>query len=273
MMIRSVLLLAVCVGFLRVAATDAQAPAPAPLKRATAADLKGGAHVYSTYCARCHGIDGTGGMGPPLARPRLRRARDEAAIIGILVDGVPGTAMMAAWSLSEREMRQVAAYVRSLGRRPPEPLPGDPTKGQAVYARLGCAACHIIDGAGAGIGPELTDIGRQRGAPFLRESVLDPVASRPERPVPYEPYAFPAYVVVRVRPRGGAEVVGVRLNEDAFTIQLRDQLGRVHSFRKADLERLQPEPETSLMPSYRDQLGGTELDDLVAYLMTRQGGR
>jgi hypothetical protein len=91
--------------------------------------------------------------------------------------------------------------------------------------------------------------------------------------VPYEPYAVPAYVMVRAQPHDGAEVVGVRLNEDAFTIQLRDPQGRVHSFRKADLRRLQPEPETSLMPSYRGQLADTELDDLVAYLMTRQGAR
>jgi cytochrome c oxidase cbb3-type subunit III len=142
----------------------AQAPAPAPLKRATAADLKGGASVYSTYCARCHGIDGAGGVGPPLARPRLRRAQDEAAIIGILVDGIPGTAMMAAWSLSEREMRQVAAYVRSLGRRPPERLPGDPPKGKGVYTRLGCATCHIIDGEGAGIGRFSIRLPRGRSA-------------------------------------------------------------------------------------------------------------
>jgi putative heme-binding domain-containing protein len=269
---RSTLRLAACLAACLPIVTIA-GQAPAPLKRASAADLKGGAKVYATYCARCHGIDGTGGMGPPLARPRLRRAHDEAAILDVLFNGIPGTSMMAAWSLSEREMQQVTAYVRSLGRRKAEPLPGDPARGRAVYARLGCASCHIIDGAGAGMGPELTTIGLQRGAAFLRESILDPVASRPERAVPYEPYTFPAYVVVRARPRGGAEIAGVRLNEDAFTIQLRDQQGRVHSLRKADLERLEPDPGASLMPGYRDQLAGSDLDDLVAYLMTRQGER
>lgn len=252
---------------------SAQAPTPKPIEQPTAADLEGGAQVYATYCARCHGVNGTGGSGPPLARPRLRRAADEAAIIGILVDGIPGTSMMAAWSLSELEITQVTAYVRSLGRRPAEPLPGDADRGAVVYARAGCATCHIVNGQGSGLGPELSDIGTMRGSAFLRESLLEPGAARPERAVPYEPYAFSTYVVVRVQPRGQAEVTGVRLNEDSFTIQLRDQQGRLHSFRKADLQRLQPDPGISLMSSYRDTLTPAEVNDLVAYLMTRRVAR
>jgi cytochrome c oxidase cbb3-type subunit 3 len=262
------LTIAICLASLGVA--SAQSPTPKPLERVNAADLEGGAKAYTMYCSRCHGLDGTGGMGPPLARPRLRRAADEAAIIGILVDGIPGTAMMAAWSLSEREIAQLASYVRSLGRRPAEALPGDPARGQTLYARLACATCHIVDGQGAGFGPDLTDVGARRGSAFLRESLVDPGAARPERAVPYEPYYYPAYVIVHAQPREGPELSGVRVNEDAFTIQLRDQQGRVHSFRKADLQRLLAEPATSLMPSYRDLLTGRELNDVVAYLMTRQ---
>ncbi len=257
-----------CLACLPVAA--AQVPLPKPLEQVTAADVEGGAKAYAMYCSRCHGLDGTGGMGPPLARPKLRRAADEAAIIDILVNGIPGTAMMAAWSLSERETTQVASYVRALGRRPAEALPGDPARGQAVFVRLACATCHIVDGEGSGLGPDLTDVGARRGSAFLRESLLDPGAAFPERAVPYEPYGYPAYVVVRAQPHSGPEVTGVRVNEDAFTIQLRDQQGRLHSFRKADLERLRADPGTSLMLSYRDVLKGPELNDLVAYLMTRQ---
>jgi cytochrome c oxidase cbb3-type subunit 3 len=131
---------------------SAQVPVVKPLARVTAADLEGGAKVYTTYCARCHGLDGTGGMGPPLAHPRLRRAADQAAIIDIVMNGIPGTAMMGAWSLSEREIRQVSSYVLSLGRRPAEVLPGDPTRGQAIYTRAACATCHIVGGNGSGVG-------------------------------------------------------------------------------------------------------------------------
>jgi cytochrome c oxidase cbb3-type subunit 3 len=254
-----------------VVVVTARSQTPAPLTPPTAADVASGAKVYGVYCARCHGIDGSGGTGPPLARPRLRRAADPAGILAIVAGGVPGTAMMGAWSLSEREQQQVVAYVHSLGERPPEALPGDPDRGQRVYASSGCATCHIVDGEGVGLGPDLTDVGVLRGKSHLRESVLDPAAARPERSVAYEPYGYPAYVPVRARPRGGEEVVGVRINEDTFTIQLRDATGRLHSFRKADLQHLAFEPQTSVMPSYRGQLDEAQVNDLVAYLMTRKG--
>jgi cytochrome c oxidase cbb3-type subunit III len=251
----------------------AQDRVPAPLAQASAADVESGGRLYATYCSRCHGFDGTGGMGPPLARPRLRHASDEAGIIGILVDGIPGTAMMAAWSLSEHEIAQVAAFVRTLGRRPEEKLPGDPARGRIVYGRLGCSSCHILDGVGAGVGPDLSDVGALRGAAFLRESLLHPGAALPQRAVPYEPYAYPAYLLVRAQPPAGPEVTGVLLNEDSFTVQLRDQQGRLHSLRKAELRLLVRESGTSLMPSYRGMLEEEALDDLVSYLMTRGGVR
>jgi len=252
-----------------LSAPAAQAPVPAPLAHPTDADLARGAQLFTGYCSRCHGADGTGGMGPSLARPRVRRADDDDALVDIVKNGVPGTNMAGAFWLSNHEVEQLAAHVRSLGQRPEEPLPGDPAQGRHVYTLAGCAACHIVNGEGTGIGPELSDIGGQRGAAFLRQSLIDPAAARPERPIPYEPYSYQTYVMVRAQPRGGAEITGIRVNEDAFTIQIRDQRG-IHSLRKRDLERLIPEPDTSLMPSYRESLEGRALDDLVAFLMTLQ---
>jgi putative heme-binding domain-containing protein len=256
---------------LRTAAIAAAQP-PKPIENPTSADLERGAAVFAESCARCHGLDGSGGAGPRLTRPKLSRAVDEAAIIEIVRDGVPGGAMPPIWFLPEADVVRVAAYVRSLGRRPPEPLPGDPTAGRAVYARLACANCHLVDGVGTAVGPDLSAIATLRGAAFLRESLLDPDAARPERTVRYEPYAYPAYLTVRVKPRGAAEVMGMRLNEDSFTIQLRDRTGHVRSFKKADLERMQTE-RASAMPSFRDALTSRDADDLVAYLMTLGASR
>ena len=265
--------LALGLGLLAPAIASAQGQQPTPLANPTPADLAVGARVFTTYCARCHGFDGTGGSGPPLTRPRLRRATDEADILAILVDGIPGTSMPAAWMLSEPEMAQVTAYVRSLGQRPEEPLPGSPERGRAVYSGTGCASCHIVSGEGAAVGPDLTDVGMLRGAAFLRESVIDPAAARPERAVPYEPYGYPAYVIVQAQPQQGPEVAGVLVNEDSFTIQVRDRAGRLHSLRKAGLRSLEYDPRTSLMPAYGGKLDDGQLNDLVAYLMTLRGGR
>ena len=115
----------------------------------------------------------------------------------------------------------------------------------------------MINGQGRGFGPELTGISEQRSAKFLRQALLDPGAAVPE-----------GFAMIRAVPRSGAAVSGIRVNEDTFTIQIRDATGRFHSFRKQDLTELQKQFDTSPMPSYRGQLSGADIDDLVAYLMT-----
>ena len=139
----------------------------------------------------------------------------------------PAPSMMGAWSLSEREISaggRLRPLAGATARRSASRRSG--SRARDLRTRAAVPRCHIVDGDGSGLGPDLTDVGTRRGSAFLRESLLDPGAARPERPVPYEPYGYPAYVVVRAQPRGGAEVVGVRVNEDSFTVQLRDQQGR-----------------------------------------------
>jgi putative heme-binding domain-containing protein len=211
-------------------------------------------------------------MGPPLAGVKLRRAVDDAGLIAVILDGIAGTAMGRAWQLSQRQAAQIAAYVASLGRVPAAVLPGDSVRGKAIYDGKGlCASCHIVRGVGSGAGPELTDVGNRRGSDHLRESLLEPGAHFPERRVPYEPNTYAAYIVVRAVSRGGATIAGARVNEDSFTIQVRDAAGRLHSLRKADLASLEKQEAGSLMPSYRGTLTQGEIDDLVAYLMTLRG--
>ena len=102
---------------------------------------------------------------------------------------------------------------------------GDSARGQALFATRGCPACHVVRGLGTPVGPELTDIGLRRGAALLRESLLDPGAALHARFDAGTEYAD--YVVVRAVESGGRELRGVRLNEDTFTIQVRDAGGHV----------------------------------------------
>jgi cytochrome c1 len=62
----------------------------------------------------------------------------------------------------------------------------------------------------------------------------------------------------------------VRVNEDSFTIQLRDYEDRFHSLRKNELKDLKKEFGVSTMPSYKT-LAAAELDDLIAYLASLGG--
>ena len=58
-----------------------------------------------------------------------------------------------------------------------EKATGDAKAGQAIYeSKGGCAACHIVNGNGGRLGPELTEIGLRRSLKFLRDSIVDPSA-------------------------------------------------------------------------------------------------
>jgi len=73
-------------------------------------------------------------------------------------------------------------------------------------------------------------------------------------------------MTVRLKTRHGREIKELRVNEDSFTIQVRDGAGRFESFEKKDLASVEHLPAESLMPSYKGRLPADEIDDLVAYL-------
>jgi cytochrome c oxidase cbb3-type subunit III len=223
---------------------------------ASRADILQGERLFGVHCARCHGPKGEGARGPTLTRPKLSRAPDDNALLKILEDGIPGTEMPGAGAMSERETRQTAAYVRSLGKVSLKPVPGDAVHGAEIYRGKGnCAGCHSIHGEGGVAGPDLTEIGDSRSAAYLRESLLKPEAAVPD-----------GYLLVTVIPANGPRVTGVRVNEDSFSIQIRDAKGRSYSFWKKDLTQVEKQRGKSAMPSYQGQLSDAELTDLVAYL-------
>ena len=228
---------------------------------ATPADVQAGARLFLAQCAGCHGPKGEGGRGAVLARPRLRHAPDDESLFRVIRDGIRGTEMPAGYAVTTRETWQLAAYVRSLGRAPLESIPGDARRGEEIYrGKGGCAACHVVKGQGGVIGPELTDIGEQRSAAHLRAAVLEPASSIPE-----------GFLEVRVVNRDGRSITGLRLNEDIFTIQIRDLGGNLHSFVKDDLAQIEKSPGKTPMPSFRGTLSASETDDLVAYLASLRG--
>ena len=234
-----------------------------PFSSADASELAAGKRIFDAQCAWCHGTDGTGGAGPSLQRPDLRHASTDADLASIVRNGIAGTEMPGfQWSLTDTMTWRTAAYVRSLGRRPAEQVRGDPARGAAVYEARGCQACHVMAGRGTAVGPELTAIGALRGILYLRESIVKPEAAHP-----------PGYLVVRAVPRAGADVRGIRIDEDAFWIHVRDAAGTLHVLEKKHLLRVDRDLTGTLMPSYASMLSAAELDHLVAYLATRRGAR
>lgn len=241
-----------------LAAAQAPATQPAsPIPEMSDEELAAGKLHFQTVCARCHGMSGNGGEGPALTRPTLRHAPTDLALYVLIRRGLPAGGMPGNPALTEDDAWEVAGYVRrSLQSMVTEPPSGDPVHGREVYRDQGCDSCHILAGEGRGIGPELTEIGARRGPEGLRQSLVDPKAAVAE-----------AFVFVSATTDSG-RVDGLRLAEDAFSIQIRDAENRIHSFQKSELTSLQKSHDRSIMPSYR-RLSGKDLDDLVAYLASR----
>jgi len=231
-----------------------------PQAAATPEDLAAGEHFYRTECAYCHGPHGEGGRGATLARPRLPHAPDDAALAAVIEYGIPETEMPGHW-LAPREVQQLVAYVRTLGRVEPQKIEGDPVPGERLYAgKGGCARCHTVNGRGGALGPDLTEIGARRSISYLRESLIDPEAAVPE-----------GFLQVQLVTRGGRSITGVRVNEDTFSIQIRDLSDKLQSYFRSELAEVIKQPGKSPMPSYREILAANELDDLVAYLDSLRG--
>ena len=165
-----------------------------------------------------------------------------------------------AWYLTDDEIANVASYVLTLGTVPQEKVPGDPARGAAVYSHARCNMCHTMSGQGNSVGPDLTDIGARRGA-----SVLQQTLDNPERTIPN------GFLLVEAIPLSGSAIQGIRMNEDSFSIQIRDLSGHFYSFRKMDLKELKKLRGVTPMPSYQKHLSTTELEDLVAYLAAQRG--
>lgn len=250
-------------GFLLVCALGAlPATAQAPLSSLSEAEVALGQKLFIVHCARCHGIDGRGGEGSNLARAKLRYAPNDQALIDLIGAGIPGTGMPATLP-RERDMRVLlAGYVRTLSKLAEPEMPGDPVRGREIYRNTaGCPTCHIVAGEGRGFGPELTDVGDRRGLAYLRESMVAPAAAQSQT------LGYRDFLTVRaVTPQGTIE--GIRVNEDDFSIQIRDVAGTLHSFRKDKLLRLEKVVSHSLMPQYATAISERDLDDLVSYLMS-----
>ena len=103
---------------------------------------------------------------------------------------------------------------------------------------------------------------RAEPAPFrdvdeLRNSLVDPDAA-----------VVVGFVKTRVTTADGTTLTGVRLNEDSFSIQIRDTSNKFHSFWKSELRQIEKELDRSLMPSFRDTLSADEREDVVSYLIS-----
>ncbi len=225
-----------------------------------------GKNLFEASCVRCHGMDATGLTGPSLIRPKLKHATDLPSFTKVVEQGIVGTGMPGNWVFADEDCSQLYAYINYLKNKGTEVPKGDTAAGRIIYMKQACMTCHLMNGHGTGIGPDLSEIGASRNAAYLRQAILDPGASLPESTDIDNGYGFSLYLPLKIRTRDGKEIAGLRINEDTYTIQLKDAANNYYSFNKDQLLSIDKLYGQSLMPSYKSNLSDTELENLVAFL-------
>jgi cytochrome c oxidase cbb3-type subunit 3 len=227
---------------------------------ATQGDLDDGRRLYFANCARCHGPEGADVPGVELGRT-IRRASTDEGVAGIIIKGIPNTAMPP-HRFSEFQAGTVVAYLRFMAKSAADSSVegSDPARGKAIFeGKGGCANCHRVKDVGSRLGPDLTDIGAQRRAVELKKSLLEPDAE-----------VLPQNRLFRVVTKDGKTVNGRLLNQDAFTIQILDSTQHLQSYQKSALTSY-AFAEHSPMPSVQGKLSPAEITDLVGYLVSLKG--
>jgi putative heme-binding domain-containing protein len=212
--------------------------------------------LFRKHCASCHGKGGEGGRAPSLTG-RLHAGDGDADMARVISGGLSGTEMSSYEArLGPEKIARIVAYVRSVKRTDP-PMAGDAARGAAVFwGKGGCGNCHAAGDRGNRVGPDLSRIGRQRSAGYLRESLLAPGAD-----------IVANYEGVTVVTSDGKTVRGIAKGRDEFYVVLQDFSGKVYSFDRSALRSVTQDTQ-SLMPEYGKALSASELDDVLAYLFT-----
>jgi cytochrome c oxidase cbb3-type subunit III len=245
---------------------------------ASAAKL--GESQFRANCAFCHGLGARGGgRGPDLTRAQKKHGNGDVDLFRTISQGVPGTAMppngatQQGVGMTDDEIWQVIAYIRSVQRKAPAEAEGSAAHGRELFFGSGaCSRCHMVQGKGGRLGPDLTATGSARSTEYLVESMRNPSRRLAQGLIEAMKEFSVEYVTVNVVDGNGQRYQGTILNEDNFTLQMMDMRDQLHLFEKAKLKSLEKSRE-SLMPVYdQKMLPEKDLQDLVAFLQGIEAG-
>ena len=233
-----------------------------------------GESQFRANCAFCHGLGARGGgRGPDLTRVQKRHGKTDADLFRTINDGIPGTAMPQNGTtgqgvgMTDVEIWQVIAYIRSVEKKAPSAPAGDPARGDKLFhGAAACFTCHMVQGKGGRLGPDLTYVATARSLGALIESVRFP-SKRLATGLIENTKEFPQeYETVSVVTADGRQFRGVALNEDNFSVQMMDTQQQIHLFDKDKLKSFEKSRQ-SLMPAYDEKtLPRQDLNDVLAYL-------
>ena len=222
------------------------------------ASTSGGQQTFDSTCASCHGLDGRGGERAPdiATRPEITRLSDQD-LLKVLRAGIPEKGMPSFAALGSAKLSALLSYVRSLqGKGTAMPVVGNTEKGKELYwGKAGCSECHMVNGAGGFLGPDLSKYGENHSVTEIHAAIVKP-----------EKIAGTRGHVAEITAKDGKMYSGLVRNEDNFSLQVLSLDGTFHLFSKSDLAAINFRQEPLMPADYGSRLSATDLDALAAYL-------
>lgn len=242
------------------ASSQAQTTTPKIREKKSGQALADGKQTFESICASCHGLNGKGGERARdiATKPEVVRLSD-VETFQILREGILQEGMPAFASLGPTRLADLVSYLRVLqGKNKAPAITANTEEGKLIFVgKGGCSQCHMVNGVGGFLGPDLSDYGASHSPDEIRNAVL----SADKRPGGHKGLA-------KARTRDGQQISGLVRNEDNFSVQLQALDGSFHLLEKSSLSEL-TFGSTPIMPSdYGSRLSKTELDQLVGYLLS-----
>jgi PQQ-dependent dehydrogenase (methanol/ethanol family) len=217
--------------------------------------------TYSTRCGGCHGDDGRGTeQGPALAGSPSVRARSVQSLGDVIRNGVPA-AGMPGFDLPADSVDALATMVASWNTVAAKAsVPGDAAAGRRFFAGKGrCGSCHMAQGEGSAIGPDLSDIALTLTVDEIRDALLNPDAR-----------IAPGYSLVSARLRDGRTLRGFARSRSTFDVAIQDLTGVFHPLSLDEVASITDEKQSHMA---RVSASADELRDVMAFLSRLTGVR
>ena len=220
--------------------------------------------AFRLSCSLCHGIKGEGGRGPDLTMGNYSVGNTDADLYHVISNGAAGTEMPGfAARYESDDIWRIVSYLRSIGGSGTSRVTGNASNGEQLFWDKGqCGQCHLVNGRGKRMGPELSQIGRTRSAKYLRESVVNPGMD-----------LTPGYQMITVVTKDGKKIVGAQRSYDDFSVQLMDASENYYSFQRSDVASIKQEYKSLMPDTYVKLFSEAELNDVVAYMASLRGTR
>jgi putative heme-binding domain-containing protein len=133
-------------------------------------------------------------------------------------------------------------------------------RGKMIYSAVLCSRCHTMQGEGADVGPDLTQLGTRFSTKDMLEAIIEPDKAISDQ------YASISYEL-----KSGESIVGRQTNDDAnfyYVSQNPFDPKTIRKIAKKDVVSTKISTVSMMLPGLINGLNPDELRDLVAYLMS-----